>query len=244
LAERAYHPEELAENPKLKVDLHYYLSQQIHPVISRLCAPIEQTDGAIMAECLGLDASKFKSQQRADEDDMDMFTGGNFALDDEERFKDCKPLTLTTKNGIQFDFCGIRDVMEGTVDASDALAPSTPGKENAPVNVGKAALVEQIETSALVNQVQLAVRERIKEYYAAPLRSDDDVDCERHSQHHSARASHGRLLTGTTERRSHVKGHDGTQRQGGRFVHPALVLQASVVHRRRVARRGGSREAR
>lgn len=176
LAERAYHPEELAENPKLKVDLHYYLSQQIHPVISRLCAPIEQTDGAIMAECLGLDASKFKSQQRADEDDMDMFSGGNFALDDEERFKDCKPLTLTTKNGVQFDFCGIRDVMEGKVDVDEALAPSTPGKENAPVNVGKAALVEQIETSALVNQVQLAVRERIKEYYAAPLRSDDDIN--------------------------------------------------------------------
>jgi hypothetical protein len=129
-----------------------------------------------MAECLGLDASKFKSQQRADEDDMDMFWGGNFALDDEERFKDCKPLTLTTKNGVQFDFCGIRDVMEGKVDVGEALAPSTPGKENAPVNVGKAALVEQIQTPALVNQVQLAVRERIKEYYAAPLRSDDDIN--------------------------------------------------------------------
>jgi len=33
----------------LKVELHYYLSQQIHPVISRLCAPIEQTDCAMMA---------------------------------------------------------------------------------------------------------------------------------------------------------------------------------------------------
>ena len=33
LAERAYHPEEIVEMG-LKVDLHYYLSQQIHPVIS------------------------------------------------------------------------------------------------------------------------------------------------------------------------------------------------------------------
>ncbi len=30
---------------------------QIHPVVSRLCAPIEGTDAAHIADCLGLDAS-------------------------------------------------------------------------------------------------------------------------------------------------------------------------------------------
>ena len=84
LAERAYHPEEIVEMG-LKVDLHYYLSQQIHPVISRLCAPIEQTDGAMMAECLGLDSNKFKSQARGADDDFDdTFGGGAFAMDDDE----------------------------------------------------------------------------------------------------------------------------------------------------------------
>ena len=38
LAERAFHPEELQENPNLRVDLHYYLTQQLHPVISRFVA--------------------------------------------------------------------------------------------------------------------------------------------------------------------------------------------------------------
>lgn len=34
-------------------DSHYYLAQQIHPVVMRLCDPIEGTDAAILAECLG-----------------------------------------------------------------------------------------------------------------------------------------------------------------------------------------------
>jgi hypothetical protein len=32
---------------------------QVHPVVSRLCAPIEGTDAARLADCLGLDAAKY-----------------------------------------------------------------------------------------------------------------------------------------------------------------------------------------
>lgn len=45
--------DELKTNENLKVDVKYYLSQQIHPVVSRLCDPIEGTDAARIAECLG-----------------------------------------------------------------------------------------------------------------------------------------------------------------------------------------------
>ena len=180
LAERAYHPEEIVEMG-LKVDLHYYLSQQIHPVISRLCAPIEQTDGAMMAECLGLDSNKFKSQARGADDDFDdTFGGGAFAMDDDERFADCEPLTLKTRSGEEFDFCGVRAILDGKVRVEDALAPSTPdvGKENTPVSQGKAAMIptNSLDEATLSNQVILAARERIKEFYAAPLRSNDDVE--------------------------------------------------------------------
>lgn len=41
LAERAYHPDELREDPTLAVDIEYYMAQQVHPVVARLCAPIE-----------------------------------------------------------------------------------------------------------------------------------------------------------------------------------------------------------
>jgi len=181
LAERAFHPEEVIERG-LKVDLHYYLSQQVHPVISRLCTPIEETDGAKMAECLGLDSNKFRAQLRAADDEFDDgYSGGSFALEDEERFKHCKPLELHAQDGSMFQFCGIRQVLDGKVAANAALAPPTPGaddKENAQMNSqtsGKV-IVPSVSSASFANQVRLAVREHIKEYYAAPLRSDDDVD--------------------------------------------------------------------
>lgn len=59
--QRAYHIEEIKANEKLKIDTEYYLAQQVHPVVSRLIEPIEGTDAARIAICLGLDASKFKA---------------------------------------------------------------------------------------------------------------------------------------------------------------------------------------
>ena len=52
-SQRAYHPDELSRNDQLKVDEEYYLAHQIHPVVSRLCDPIEGTDSALIAEMLG-----------------------------------------------------------------------------------------------------------------------------------------------------------------------------------------------
>ena len=40
------------------IDIDYYLSQQIHPVSSRLCASIQGTSPERLADCLGLDSSK------------------------------------------------------------------------------------------------------------------------------------------------------------------------------------------
>lgn len=34
--------------------MEYYLAHQIHPVVSRLCDPIEGTDSALIAEMLGM----------------------------------------------------------------------------------------------------------------------------------------------------------------------------------------------
>lgn len=67
LAARAYHPSELQENSNLAVDTHYYLSQQLHPVVARMCAPLEMTSDARLAEYLGLDPSKFKKSMPVSE---------------------------------------------------------------------------------------------------------------------------------------------------------------------------------
>lgn len=41
-------------NTTLKIDVKYYLSQQIHPVIMRLCSPLEDIDSKMIAEHLGI----------------------------------------------------------------------------------------------------------------------------------------------------------------------------------------------
>ncbi|KAL6524250.1 hypothetical protein OROGR_016684 [Orobanche gracilis] len=63
IAQRARHPDELTKgNVTWMIDIDYYLAQQIHPVVSRLCASIEGTSPARLADCLGLDSSKFQSK--------------------------------------------------------------------------------------------------------------------------------------------------------------------------------------
>jgi hypothetical protein len=46
--------------PNFWKELHW-CDVQVHPVVSRLCAPIEGTDAARLADCLGLDTAKYHS---------------------------------------------------------------------------------------------------------------------------------------------------------------------------------------
>jgi DNA polymerase alpha subunit A len=58
-AKRAFTPEEITKaQGKLKVDIDWYLSQQIYPPISRLIAHVEGIDGQFICECFGLDSKK------------------------------------------------------------------------------------------------------------------------------------------------------------------------------------------
>lgn len=52
--QRVYHVDELKTNTTLKIDVKYYLAQQIHPVIMRLCTPLEDIDAKMIAEHLGI----------------------------------------------------------------------------------------------------------------------------------------------------------------------------------------------
>ncbi|GER47322.1 DNA polymerase [Striga asiatica] len=95
IAQRARHPDELKkDNENWIVDVDYYLAQQIHPVISRLCASIQGTSPARLADCLGLDSSKFQSKS-SDSISNDPSSLLSFALDDEERYRGCEPLVLS-----------------------------------------------------------------------------------------------------------------------------------------------------
>ncbi|GFY86488.1 DNA-directed DNA polymerase [Actinidia rufa] len=83
----ARHPDELKrDSGKWMIDIDYYLSQQIHPVVSRLCAVIQGTSPARLADCLGLDSSKFKSKS-SEGVNNDPSSSLLCAIDDEESEK-------------------------------------------------------------------------------------------------------------------------------------------------------------
>ncbi|KAF6171298.1 hypothetical protein GIB67_036966 [Kingdonia uniflora] len=94
IAQRARHPEELEkDNGIWIVDIDYYLAQQIHPVVSRLCASIQGTSPARLADCLGLDSSRFqvKASEAANSDPSTSM----FSVNDDERYNGCDPLRFT-----------------------------------------------------------------------------------------------------------------------------------------------------
>ena len=62
---------------------------QVHPVVSRLCAPIEGTDAAHLADCLGLDPAKFRQQVIASSADAreEAQLAVASVFDDDDRYK-------------------------------------------------------------------------------------------------------------------------------------------------------------
>ncbi|GLV41422.1 DNA polymerase alpha subunit 1 [Carabus blaptoides fortunei] len=64
--QRAYHAEEFKHSTTLKIDKKYYLAQQVHPVVSRLCEPIEGLDAYNIANALGIEANSFKKSKPAE----------------------------------------------------------------------------------------------------------------------------------------------------------------------------------
>lgn len=54
-------------------------------MVSRLCAPIEGTDPAHLADCLGLDGSRFRHAAAAGDSREDVLLAAGSLLDDEDR---------------------------------------------------------------------------------------------------------------------------------------------------------------
>ena len=84
--QRAYHCDILKDNPELKIDFNYYLSQQLLPVVSRLCEPIDGTDPHSLAEFMGIESSSHLNRTLVEVETA--FERG------EHRFDSCKPLVF------------------------------------------------------------------------------------------------------------------------------------------------------
>ena len=84
--------------PKPKVDVEWYLAQQILPPIARLCEPIAGMSKASIADRLGLDARKFEQHMARSQQALAEAEGRTAAFvpmavqSDEQRFGDCAPV--------------------------------------------------------------------------------------------------------------------------------------------------------
>ncbi|CAI5521733.1 unnamed protein product [Closterium sp. Naga37s-1] len=116
IAERARHVDELrSAESEWDVDREYYLAHQVHPVVARLCAPIEGTDAARLADCLGLDSSKYRHvHATASTVRDDAMLAASSILDDDERYARLPPLQfLCPSCRFPFAFPGVPAIAQG-----------------------------------------------------------------------------------------------------------------------------------
>ncbi|MEQ2307673.1 DNA polymerase alpha catalytic subunit, partial [Ameca splendens] len=162
-SQRAYALEQLQKQEGLSVDTQYYLAQQIHPVVSRICDPIEGIDSVLIATWLGLDPGQFRSQQQYQrEEEADGTLGAPVQLNDEERYKDCERFTFTCPQ------CGTDNIYDNVFEgAGSKVEPSLMRCCHIPCTNRP---IDHVVNMS--NKLLLDIRRHIKKYYsAARLRS-------------------------------------------------------------------------
>jgi len=166
LSEKARHPDELARDATLQLDKEWYKSTQLHPVILRLCEPVETMDAATIAESLGLDGAKFSrgsgggvKAQPADADDGDALELGESAAALFERMKkspDWPELPRCPKTGAKLQ-CPVVFATNKSMDESC--------KDND----------ELLDVSFLKNALRLCIHGLWSKYCEQSLECDDET---------------------------------------------------------------------
>ncbi|XGW24552.1 hypothetical protein V3C99_006184 [Haemonchus contortus] len=175
--QRAYHRTELEQNPELKIDLHYYLAQQIHPVVSRLCTPIEETDAVRLAEALGMDASSYRRSAAARASD-------NAAVEDEWAWNG--PVTYDHCESLSFvcpgNGCGnVLNIRKAIENEESGLRLSLDACEKCNVELSQ-------YSAYICNRLSLTLRDYVMKHLMAPFKCDDPV-CEFSTRTHLLRWS-------------------------------------------------------
>ncbi|KAL2085873.1 hypothetical protein ACEWY4_019193 [Coilia grayii] len=165
-SQRAYTLEQLQKQENLSLDTQYYLSQQVHPVVARICDPIEGIDGVLIATWLGLDPSHFRAQQRQQrEEETDGLLGVPAQLTDEERYRDCERFTFACPQ------CGTENIYDNVFEgAGSKIEPSLlqcchVSCEGHPVD----------HVTQISNKLQLDIRRHIRKYYSGWLQCEDQA---------------------------------------------------------------------
>lgn len=163
-SQRAYALEQLQKQEGLALDTQYYLAHQVHPVVSRICDPIEGIDNVLIATWLGLDPGQFRAQQQYQrEEEGDGTLGVPVQLNDEERYRDCERFTFTCPQ------CGTDNIYESVFEGAGlTLEPSLMRCCHIPC--GSRPIDYAVNIS---NKLLLDIRRHIKKYYSGWLVCED-----------------------------------------------------------------------
>lgn len=164
--QRAYALEQLQKQEGLSLDTQYYLAHQVHPVVSRICDPIEGIDNVLIATWLGLDPGQFRAQQQYQrEEEADGTLGAPVQLTDEERYKDCERFTFSCPQ------CGTDNIYDNVFEGSGtSLEPSLMRCCHIPC--GSRPIDFAVNIS---NKLLLDIRRHIRKYYSGWLVCEDQA---------------------------------------------------------------------
>ena len=176
LATRAYHPDEVREaaaaGQTLRVDVSWYLANQIHPCLTRIVESVPGTDAARLAEALGLDPRRYAPAVK--ETRAERTPGRGDAAQPALRLEDLygahsnpqvKPWRVTCPA------CQNERTLEG-IDLA-ATADGRPTVNGCAVQCPAPGCDHVFSAPALANSLVRAVRCAIRDHYTAPYRTAD-----------------------------------------------------------------------
>ncbi|XP_017784640.1 PREDICTED: DNA polymerase alpha catalytic subunit isoform X2 [Nicrophorus vespilloides] len=149
--QRAYLIEELKTSTNLKIDTNYYLAQQIHPVISRICEPIQGTSAYEIANCLDIQSTNFVKKP------SEISVHESFKLD--KTFRNAEPF--------KYNCIGCKEINS----VSSLLVNNKLSFEkctNSECNIRPAECTQYIQ-----NELVKTIRNFIKRYYSNELTCED-----------------------------------------------------------------------
>ncbi|XP_015196960.2 DNA polymerase alpha catalytic subunit isoform X1 [Lepisosteus oculatus] len=171
-SQRAYALEQLQKQDALSLDTQYYLSQQVHPVVARICEPIEGIDSALIATWLGLDPAQFRAHQQYQRDDEnEALLGAPAQLTDEEKYRDCERFKFACPR------CRTENVYDAVFEgAGEHLQPSLmrccgDQCEASPISF----------RAEISNKLVLDIRRHIRKYYSGWLVCEEQA-CQNRTQ--------------------------------------------------------------
>ncbi|GAA5933337.1 uncharacterized protein JCM15063_001287 [Sporobolomyces koalae] len=157
----AHHPDDVRRaGSTLKIDFEVYLSTQVLPPIERLCEHIEGTEKARLAECLGLDATSYRSSIDAPEREFKTLQS---QISDAQRFADAVPFTVRCRS------CG----------STTAFEPANEKNSGVMNKVGMSCpsieCQQPLSIPSLAVQLDLQIRAFISKFYEAWLVCDEST---------------------------------------------------------------------